>query len=100
MSRKFLTNRKEYIIIYLNFTNCKGSDFLRIYLLELREANGLTQKEISSKLGISESYYNLIEKGERQKTLRVDLLKQLSSVLNVTLDKLVDYELTYSNAIN
>lgn len=73
---------------------------MRIYLLELREANGLTQKEISSKLGISESYYNLIEKGERQKTLRVDLLKQLSSVLNVTLDKLVDYELTYSNAIN
>lgn len=70
---------------------------MRTYLLELREANGLTQKEMSSKLGISESYYNLIEKGERQKPLRVDLLKQLCSVLNVPLDKLVDFELAFSN---
>lgn len=40
---------------------------MRKYLISLRTEKGLTQKKIAQKLDISESYYNQIEKGERQK---------------------------------
>lgn len=40
---------------------------MRYYLVSLRKAKNFTQKQLSEKLDISESYYNQIENGERQK---------------------------------
>ena len=42
---------------------------MRSYLKKIREKNKFTQQEVSKKLDISESYYCLIENGERQKQL-------------------------------
>ncbi|MBQ3265900.1 MAG: helix-turn-helix transcriptional regulator [Ruminococcus sp.] len=68
---------------------------MRTYLLNLRERASLTQKEVSLKLGISESYYNLIERGERKKALDIDLLKKMCCIFKVSLDELSQKELTY-----
>ena len=52
-----------------------------------RTLSGLTQKELSKKLGISESVANEIEAGYRN-TLRIDTIKKLITVLdeNILLD--------------
>lgn len=42
---------------------------MRSYLKKIREKSKFTQQEVSKKLDISESYYCLIENGERQKQL-------------------------------
>ena len=45
---------------------------MREWLKTMRTEQGMTMKDLSRKLGISESYYCAIENGERQK--RMDLM--------------------------
>lgn len=70
---------------------------MREYLVELRDKKGLTQKDVSSKLGISESYYNLIEHGTRQKDMSIVLLYELSQIFKISVKSLVDRELEFIN---
>lgn len=65
---------------------------MRRYLRELREELGYTQLEISKKLNISESYYSLIENGERQKKLDMTMAKKLADMFGVTLEFIYDHE--------
>ena len=65
---------------------------MRQYLRELREELGCTQLEISKKLNISESYYSLIENGERQKKLDMTMAKKLADIFGVTREFIYDYE--------
>lgn len=65
---------------------------MRRYLRELREELGYTQLEISKKLNISESYYSLIENGERQKKLDMTMTKKLADIFGVTLEFIYDHE--------
>lgn len=65
---------------------------MRKYLISLRTEKGLTQKKIAQKLDISESYYNQIEKGERQKKMDITLLNRLSVVLEIPITVLIEYE--------
>lgn len=65
---------------------------MRQYLRELREELGCTQLEISKKLNISESYYSLIENGERQKKLDMAMAKKLADIFGVTLEFIYDHE--------
>ena len=69
----------------------KGNS-MRQYLRELREELGCTQLEISKKLNISESYYSLIENGERQKKLDMTMAKKLADIFGVTLEFIYDHE--------
>lgn len=70
---------------------------MRAYLCSIRDKNGLTKRELSQRLGISESYYNLIEHGSRQKNISVRFLYELSKVLNVSVKTLIDQEIDYIN---
>lgn len=65
---------------------------MRKYLISLRTEKGLTQKKIAQKLDISESYYNQIEKGERQKKMDITLLNRLSVALEIPITVLIEYE--------
>lgn len=65
---------------------------MREYLISLRTEKGLTQKQIAQKLNISESYYNQIEKGERQKKMDITLLNRLSLALEIPITVLINYE--------
>lgn len=67
----------------------------REYLIEMRTQKGLTQRDISEQLGISESYYNLIENGVRQKNMNVTTLCRLAKALQVSITMLVDKEMNF-----
>lgn len=67
----------------------------REYLIEMRTQKGLTQRDISEQLGISESYYNLIENGIRQKNMNVTTLCGLAKALQVSITMLVDKEMDF-----
>ncbi len=65
---------------------------MQAYVKRLRIENNLTQKEISEKLCISESYYSLIENGNRQQKLRADILIGLSEIFNLSVDQILELE--------
>lgn len=48
----------------------------------------LTTKKLSEKLGISESYYSMIENGIRQKTLDFSLVVKLADALGLSLQSI------------
>lgn len=49
-------------------------------------------KDMGQKLGISESYYCLIESGGRQKRLDLALASKLAVVLGISISEVVHYE--------
>lgn len=64
-------------------------------LKKLRENQGLLQKELADKIGISLSSISMYERGERQPDN--DTLKKLSQYFNVSIDYLLDNEITATN---
>ena len=65
---------------------------MREWLYGARVDAGLTMKQLSEKLCISESYYSLIEGGTRQKKMDISLISKLSDALCLPLSVIVDYE--------
>lgn len=65
---------------------------MRHYLKELRNNRNLTQKQCADQLCISESYYSLIESGERQNELRANMLVKLAQLFDCTVDELLQME--------
>lgn len=65
---------------------------MREYLVTLRKEKGLTQKQLSQKLGISESYYSQIENGERQKRMDITIIDRISLALDVPVSTLIKFE--------
>lgn len=70
---------------------------MREYLIDIRNSKGFTQKYVSERLGVSESYYSLIEHGERQKDMNVLTLHKLSKIFKVSTKSLLDKELDFIN---
>lgn len=62
---------------------------MRDWLKESRLKNGLTMKELADKLSLSESYYNYIEKGMRQKDMDLSLAVGISNALGVPIKKIL-----------
>lgn len=65
---------------------------MREYLLTLRKEKGLTQRQLAKKLDISESYYNQIENGERQKRMDISLVERLAFALDLPITKIIEFE--------
>ena len=65
---------------------------MRDCLKKKRKEKGMTAKEVSDKLNISESYYSYIESGERQKKMDVTLVQKLSTVLDIPVEEIVSAE--------
>ena len=65
---------------------------MRTWLRSRREELGISAKQAAKKLDISESYYSLIERGERQKTLDYSLVVKLSQLLKMPISKIAKYE--------
>ena len=64
----------------------------RVWLFNMRNEKGLTQKQIAGKLGISEEYYAAIEKGERKKVFDVTLAARLSHIFGISLQRIGELE--------
>ena len=61
--------------------------------LELeRIKHGYSKAKMASMLGISESYYFLIEAGERQKKMDMELAGKLSGILQIPIIEIIDNE--------
>lgn len=65
---------------------------MRAWLKEKREALGRTQQQMAESLGVSQQYYSLIEKSERQADMTVPLLTKLSEILGVAVADIVRAE--------
>ncbi len=57
-------------------------------LLKYRKARGLTQEAVAEKANISTSFYANLERGN--KSMSLEVLCSLSSVLSVSIDNLLD----------
>lgn len=62
---------------------------MREWMATARNEKNLTMAKVAERCGISESYYSLIEAGERQKRLDITLAVKLSDVLGLPLDEIV-----------
>ena len=65
---------------------------MREWLKEKRAEHGMTMVQLSTKLGISESYYSLIEAGERQKKMDISMLAKLSTIFDMPVAEIVNLE--------
>jgi putative transcriptional regulator len=54
---------------------------LRFYLKFIRKGKGWSQQSVAQKLGISQTFYSMIERGERNPTL--SLAKQIANLFGV-----------------
>ena len=65
---------------------------MRKWLKEARTKKDMTMKQIAVELGITESYYSLIENGDRQKMMDISLAKKLSEILDIPVEKIIAME--------
>lgn len=65
---------------------------MRTWLINLREKHNLTQADVAKKLNVTQGYYSLIEKGERQADLNLSIAEKLSKMFNISLKKISDFE--------
>lgn len=65
---------------------------MREWLKEKRTERGLTMKQMAAQLEITESYYSLIESGERQKKMDISFAKKLSEILDMPAECIFELE--------
>ena len=65
---------------------------MRDWMKEKRVGSGFTMAQMASKLDITESYYSMIEAGDRQKKMDVALASKLSVVFDMPLKMIAEYE--------
>lgn len=63
---------------------------LKLYIREIREKKGLSQKKLSKLSGVSSSHIGYLENGEREPTISV--LCKIAKALNVDIKELFKYE--------
>ncbi|MDF8373622.1 helix-turn-helix domain-containing protein [Weissella paramesenteroides] len=61
-------------------------------LKELREAKGLSQRQLANELGMVHQTYSNYERGEREP--RIDVLIKLADYFDVSVDYLIGHEKT------
>lgn len=65
---------------------------MREWLKNARSEKGYTMAQLSEMLDITESYYSLIERGERQKRMDITLVTKLADALGMTIQQIVEAE--------
>ena len=69
---------------------------MRDWMKRARIDAGLTMKETAEKIGVSESYYSMIESGNRQKGMDLSLAQKLSEAFGIPMKTILDAELSTS----
>lgn len=65
---------------------------MRSWLKAIRKEKGMTLSEVALAVGISESYYCLIENNDRQKRMDISLISKISSVLDIPISEIIRLE--------
>lgn len=66
---------------------------MRDWLKQARAAQQMTMKELGAKLHISESYYSLIERGDRKRQLDLEMIQKLAEVLHLPMEQIIREEM-------
>ena len=64
----------------------------REYLIDYRNKHGLKSVEMAKMLDLSESYYNQIENGNRQKKMDIALVVLISNVTGIPMQEIIERE--------
>ena len=67
---------------------------MRDWLKEKRTEHNYTMARMAEILNITESYYSLIEAGDRQKKMDIALAVKLSNVFGIPVEKIIELEAT------
>lgn len=65
---------------------------MRQYLIDLRKKSNFTQQVVADKIHCTRQYYNLIENGNRQKSMDISLVLKLSKALQVSAEYIMQQE--------
>lgn len=72
---------------------------MREYLKMIRIKKEKTQQYVANCAGITRQYYQMVENGERQHDISLELLQKLSTALSVPLDDLIQAENQYKQGL-
>lgn len=72
---------------------------MREWLSNLRLSSDMSKREASKALEISESYYNLIEKGYRQNEMNIFFADKIAKTFKVSITKVINAELKYRKGL-
>ena len=67
---------------------------MREWLKNLRIEKGITMKDMGEKLGISESYYSMIESGDRQKKMDLTVVSGIAAIFGLPISRVIELEQT------
>lgn len=65
---------------------------MRTWLKEERVKQRLTQKQAADAIGVTESFYSLVEADKRQKKMDISLAVKLANVLGMEVNEIVRRE--------
>lgn len=65
---------------------------MRDYLIKLREKHGESQQDVADALGISRQYYQMIERGERQRKMDTTLVIGIANHFGISAAKVIEAE--------
>lgn len=68
---------------------------MREYLRDLRKERGLSQDEISKRMGLTQSFYSMIETGERVERMNLDMAIKLANTLGIDSGEFIKHELEW-----
>ena len=68
---------------------------MRCYLRSRRMKINSTMNDMAKKLDISESYYSLIENGDRQTDMWLSIIEKLAKAFGVSVQTIVKEEMKY-----
>lgn len=71
---------------------------LRVWLKELRLSKKLTQEELSSRLGITQTMYSKIENGDRQQDMNLSIASAIAKVFKISLKRINECELEWKGS--
>lgn len=70
----------------------------RTWLINARRKAGLTGVEVSTRLGISQGYYSLVEHGERKQKMDIPFLLALAQILGMSVEQITEEETKWKNS--
>ena len=68
---------------------------MRLYLSNLRNEKGYSQRRVAREAHLSYSHYSRLESGDRGGKVTLVVMGRIANVLNVSLDVLYKYEEAY-----
>lgn len=68
---------------------------MRRYLKKNRITAQKTQQDVADCIGTTRQYYQMVENGERQQNISLELLQKLSKALEIPLEELIRQENQY-----